>query len=981
MKIGLGIGTGTGPANDLSGSGPATAFVPPSPEQLQRLLPQFEVLGMIGRGGMGAVYRARQKSLDRLVALKILAKRADQDPKFNERFAREARTLARLSHPNIISVFDFGEVEGLCYLVMEYLDGVNLRQMLQTEKMAPKEALVIVPDLCAALQYAHDQGIVHRDIKPENILIDRQGRVKIADFGLAKLLGTEAGRAGSPLPAAGQPTPGGAHGVTRPTNALTDAGKIMGTPHYMAPEQIEHPQAVDHRADIYSLGVVFYEMLTGELPVGKFAPPSRKVQIDVRLDEVVLRTLEKEPERRYQQASQVQTALETIASQPALVSASASRKPVVLDEPLNTPEVQAVKAKLQFVSLILVVLGLGGVFGIHIKILGIHFANWLGNYLHLPYLWSWIAGWIPRLHGFPGLEIEGFIRMLVVMAGILALISVWNLRQCRGYTLALIAIALSWLQPLLWPLMLPLGICAWTVLRRRDIRAAFLARKNRLQRDGACRVDVRDAYRLAVASAVLGLISFLFLLFDYEGIFEALGRMKIIGFIIGFMRWNPPWAIMAIVFGWVALVIMRDLAGRAKGMDWATFGVLYPSLFPLIHRLSPKPQEDSARLEQLFLTELAVALVTALIASWGTRRWARWIRTGSETAIRQFMNRWVGMTGVVFLASVGFNLFSLSFLNIPPSWYSPISRGAMDFFDQHKNHASPTAAEDKGFSVQTGFGTVELRAIAEPADASTTCWLPDGTPLCQQTSPQPRNTDHRKNTRELLFYIEVSPPRNADPREVFREDSLRTIGGISQVLLSQLRIECFANLSGTMKACRQGLLMGNAQAVEANMPIESQIGFVRLGLPTKVWEETDASWTWTGDWRRLKKKSIRRKGQEWEIWFQNIQDSPAAMSITFTHNTKRDWEARLVAVDQEGLVHEPESPIGGGGQSYQQDAEIMSYLQGPTTFRGMNQSRLKELRFQVRPYYWVEFRNISLRPGQLTQVEVKDLDTTASGLN
>jgi serine/threonine protein kinase len=123
MKIGLGIGTCAGSATDPSGTGSAAAFVPPTPEHLQRLLPQFEVLGMIGRGGMGAVYRARQKSLDRLVALKILAKRGDQDPKFNERFALEARTLARLSHPNIISVFDFGEVEGLCYLVMECAAG------------------------------------------------------------------------------------------------------------------------------------------------------------------------------------------------------------------------------------------------------------------------------------------------------------------------------------------------------------------------------------------------------------------------------------------------------------------------------------------------------------------------------------------------------------------------------------------------------------------------------------------------------------------------------------------------------------------------------------------------------------------------------------------------------------------------------------------------------------------------------------------
>ena len=160
--------------------------------------------------------------------------------------------------------------------------------------VSPKEALAIVPQICDALQYAHDQGIVHRDIKPENILLNRDGQVKIADFGLAKLMGAVAPDAN---PAGGVAEPG-----------LSQAGeKVMGTPQYMAPEQVDQPGEVDHRADIYSLGVVFYQMLTGELPMGRFEPPSHKVLIDVRLDEVVLRALEQEPARRYQQASQVKT--------------------------------------------------------------------------------------------------------------------------------------------------------------------------------------------------------------------------------------------------------------------------------------------------------------------------------------------------------------------------------------------------------------------------------------------------------------------------------------------------------------------------------------------------------------------------------------------------------------------------------------------------------------------------------------------------
>jgi hypothetical protein len=155
--------------------------------------------------------------------------------------------------------------------------------------MTPQQALAMVPQICDALQYAHDQGVVHRDIKPENILIDRHGSIKIADFGLAKLVGRQAGR------------------------RLTQTEQIMGTPNYMAPEQIENPGEVDHRADIYALGVVFYELLTGELPVGRFPPPSKKVQIDVRLDDVVLRTLEKEPGLRYQQASELKSDVESLS--------------------------------------------------------------------------------------------------------------------------------------------------------------------------------------------------------------------------------------------------------------------------------------------------------------------------------------------------------------------------------------------------------------------------------------------------------------------------------------------------------------------------------------------------------------------------------------------------------------------------------------------------------------------------------------------
>jgi tRNA A-37 threonylcarbamoyl transferase component Bud32 len=274
---------------------PGSATPPPSTADVAAQFTELEVIEMVGSGGMGAVYKVRQPQLDRLVALKILSRDLARDPNFAERFNREARVLARLAHPNIVTVFDFGARGPFCFLLMEFVDGVNLRQAMRAGGFTPAESLELVRDICGALQFAHEEGVLHRDIKPENILIDRRGRVKIADFGIAKLVG------------------GGAGGDDF---TLTARGAVLGSMHYMAPEQIETPGDIDQRADIYSLGVVFYELLTGELPLGRFAPPSQKSHTDVRIDEIVMRALEKERRLRYQSAAEVKTGVEAIRSAP-----------------------------------------------------------------------------------------------------------------------------------------------------------------------------------------------------------------------------------------------------------------------------------------------------------------------------------------------------------------------------------------------------------------------------------------------------------------------------------------------------------------------------------------------------------------------------------------------------------------------------------------------------------------------------------------
>ena len=294
IRQGLAESAGSASTGAVAGSHPSLGrFVPPPPAELAPRFPQLQILELLGQGGMGAVYKARQPHLDRLVAIKILPPEAGADPAFAERFAREARALARLSHPGIVGIHDFGQTGDLYYLIMEYIEGRDLRALIHEHKLEPAEALQIIPQICDALQYAHEEGIVHRDIKPENVLVDRKGRVKIADFGLAKILdpGTHDGR-------------------------LTGTRQVMGTWRYMAPEQLDNPLAVDHRADIYSLGVVFYELLTGELPIGRFAVPSQKVKLDSRLDDVVLKALENEPNRRYQHASEVRSEIESIEATP-----------------------------------------------------------------------------------------------------------------------------------------------------------------------------------------------------------------------------------------------------------------------------------------------------------------------------------------------------------------------------------------------------------------------------------------------------------------------------------------------------------------------------------------------------------------------------------------------------------------------------------------------------------------------------------------
>ena len=369
--------------------------------------------------------------LDLVMELKILPPEVGKDPDFTERFMREARALAKLNHSSIVAVYEFGEVDGLYYFVMEYVDGANLRQTIAAGGLTPPEALAIVPQICDALQFAHDEGVVHRDIKPENILIDKRGRVKIADFGLAKLLGVDAEDSS----------------VERPFT-LTGTRQILGTLHYMAPEQLQGSSAVDHRADIYSLGVVFYEMLTGELPIGRFEPPSKKVQIDVRLDEVVLRSLETTPERRYQHASDVKTGVESITD--------AKDTPHPAAQPATADSESSVRGRLRVPA-------------IGLRVASI--VNLLAA-LSIVLIELFVAGRPEEL------TVRTILFLVIALSslamGTILLMGAARMRQLQSYPITLSA-AVAAILPLApaFPISLPFGIWALIVLSRRDVRTTF----------------------------------------------------------------------------------------------------------------------------------------------------------------------------------------------------------------------------------------------------------------------------------------------------------------------------------------------------------------------------------------------------------------------------------------------------------------------------------------------------------------------------
>jgi serine/threonine protein kinase len=265
------------------------SFQAPEPGELASILPGYEVESLIAVGGMGAVYRAMQVSLGRAVAIKILPRELGADEIFRAQFETEAKAMALLNHPNLAGVYDFGNVQGLLYIVMEFIEGDSLYHYAYGKFVDPDDAIRLTRGICLGLHHAHENGVLHRDIKPSNILLDLEGHPKIVDFGLAQdMLHV--------------------HGAKE---------EVFGTPHYTAPEVLGRPGAVNAHADIFSVGVILHELLTGRVPASDPRTASSIVQCDPRLDVVVRKATHPNPDLRYGSAAEMAAELEMISQTPA----------------------------------------------------------------------------------------------------------------------------------------------------------------------------------------------------------------------------------------------------------------------------------------------------------------------------------------------------------------------------------------------------------------------------------------------------------------------------------------------------------------------------------------------------------------------------------------------------------------------------------------------------------------------------------------
>ena len=913
MKVAIASGT------DLGGQTPR--FTPPTVAELAPKFPQLEILEFIGQGGMGAVYKARQKELDRVVALKILPPDIGHDAAFAERFTREAKALAKLNHPGIVTIHDFGRVDHasatgpapaasrLYYFLMEFVDGVNLRQLLAASRVSPREALAIVPQICDALQFAHDQGIVHRDIKPENILLDRRGRVKVADFGLAKIMGNDGGAsvpASRPLPAGDSLNPSlapiGGEGQGEGATVLTDASKVMGTPQYMSPEQIQAPGEVDHRADIYALGVVFYQMLTGELPGKKLEAPSRKVRIDVRLDEIVLRALEKNPALRYQQVSEVKTLVETIVATPP---GSSGRESAQTENPEIGNRQSEITSRFSRTAImgaclmvlpcftIIIGLALTGPVNpsdrVMVYILG--YCRLLSIFIAIPS--TTILGWVAvsqirrsagKLHGLWLAVFDGLLFPLLALDALVIVPIVFHVSRILANHNPQIPTMIPLVTLLMWVVAIALMVIGNVFIIRRVWRAV----------NNAPKTDALPAIESWLALMDKG---------DYAGTWQTASP----GFrmVVSEAEWASKCVKARKPLGNVLARQLKTSGGTVFGRIFkAQFATRFDGGFDAVETVQFSRQPDG---------------------SWQAITYI--VRIGTDLARDWKKVFWI-MLAVLLLVTFASALGPVINQMVNRSRHSSATQNLSSV------PVSGRVITGPAFVAHLKQAEVELVAIGNLPWNDPVCWLPNG---------------------------EVS-------RKLFPSDGITMNQWAEHMVIKKFafRVHNESTNGASYPVCRVDQESGASTASTAMpawgllqlivCPSNAWTANVSLGLANGAWE--------TATTLRAGLGGGASANGDWSATCEAVSGKNGDVAINCLYTKSEDWESRMVCVDAEGKIKViPENSS---------HASSLPTTGGLLLISSNEFAHIKEFQLQRRKYQWAGFRNVSLQPGHRTTVTVQD---------
>jgi serine/threonine protein kinase len=957
-----------------AGAGSPQKSPAPTLEELAGAFSQLEILELIGQGGMGFVFKARQPKLERFVALKILPQSLAADPAFAERFTREGRALARLNHPNIVTIHDFGEAHGFFYLLMEYVDGVNLRQAMKVGRFTPDQALAIVPKICDALQFAHNEGILHRDIKPENILLDAKGRVKIADFGIAKITGTEMSRSGG--------------GDLRSSDAPNATG-LIGTPQYMAPEQIEHPKQADQRADVYSLGVVFYEMLTGELPVGRFAPPSEKSTADPRLDQVVMRALEKEPTSRTQSAGELKTQVETFTGTTSI--------PPFLDESktvagtsigfsfrgmapflrrglrvglfifLTSVALAAVSSLLlpktyMATARVEVSVGANAIYDpyrIQVEINTIQspdFCREIVSSLNLAQRWSVKSGgavteevaveWLKmqlelRTSRNTSLLEISFVDELPTEAAEIAnriAESYCNLPPGnRGRIIDRALPPSKAFRPNI-PLNIGVGMvaglvagivaCAITVLFHfwngtKDFRGQQLNRGPAMGLGMGSQSSALNA--VALLFVAYGFLGFWIFSEDIRQGYVAADFLLLgVPIGIGLLRRRRWWRLTAMAFVVLSMLNLR-----------------YTLSSPVLHFFG------YAVFKRPFLGFLLAPglFVAFLICAYLILRRPNVIEVFRDTGFNRPWIEWTAF-GIVLMSLLGLSKLREPNLHLTATALPEVSQ-------------TPAIKQLKtgtgSFTAQVGQGTIELVAVGTgdshyPSTNSFDWWKPDGTPierLRYEYPPGDSSVGGGDSIYRQLVLRTSGLPAGSSPLSIAEAETARSYGPVGPIYLDgKIQPDITLGnleLAPTTKVTRIKIIVAIAPWVISPPVAET----LRSGGGAGI--------------------GFDNAGVHWRVKLQDIEEINGATKIIAYHTDRKGWQSELFFIDSIGKEWIP--------QGRAENSEGLCHLSGTINLPLAN---IKASYLRIRPYQSVEFRNVSLVRGQRTDVEIVEMPLTTS---